>query len=233
MRGVRASSTVKKCHLRLSAALDLAAMGLATRNVCTIASPGKLSYKKPSVWSEEEQSQFLRSAVDDGMHPFWQLALGSGLRRYSILLGLRWADVNWERSTIHVQQEVVTLRGVPIIQEPKTPESRRTVRLTAAVMAELAKHRARWVERKLAASDWAAPILSFLHVQRATGQPFPRQTGVRRIVTRAEVRTSRFTACGTRTRSRCSSRVRRSRWSQTARTQGHIDHAQRVCSRAS
>lgn len=187
MRVERASSTVKKCHLRLSAALNLAVRwGLAMRNVCAVASPGKLVYKKPTVWSEDEQAAFLTGAADDGLHPFWQLALGSGLRRGE-LLGLRWRDVNWERSTIHVQQEVVALKGVPIIQEPKTAESRRTVRLTASVVAELAKHRTRWVERKLAAGEWANHDLVFCTASGSPINPSHVRRSFDRIVLRADV----------------------------------------------
>ncbi len=187
LRARRASITVKHCHLRLSSALNLAVRwGLATRNVCTVASPGKVTYKKPSVWSEAEQGAFLARATDDGMHPFWHLALGSGLRRGE-LLGLRWRDVNWERSSIHVQQEVVALKGVPIIQEPKTPESRRTVRLTAAVMAELARHRTRWAERKLAAAEWANHDLVFCTASGSPINPSHVRRSYDRIVLRAGV----------------------------------------------
>lgn len=183
----RASITVKHCHLRLSAALNLAVRwGLATRNICTIASPGKVTYKKPSVWTDSEQRKFLAEAADDGLHPFWQLALGSGLRRGE-LLGLRWKDVNWERSTIHVQQEVVAYKGVPIIQEPKTPESRRTVRLTAAVMAELMNYRARWVERRLAASEWTDLDLVFCTASGRAINPSHVRRSFDRIILRAGV----------------------------------------------
>lgn len=111
-----ASSTIKKCHLRLSAALNLAVRwGLATRNVCQVAKPGKVIYKKPRVWTVEQGKAFLSVAAKDGLHPLWLLALETGMRRGE-LLGLRWSDVTWDRSTVHVQQEVVALNGVPVIQ---------------------------------------------------------------------------------------------------------------------
>lgn len=182
-----ASSTVKKCHLRLSAALDLAVRwGMATRNVCHVARPGKVTYKKPRVWTVEEGKAFLQSALLDSMHPFWSLALESGLRRGE-LLGLQWSDINWERSSIHVQQEVVALRGVPLIQEPKTPESRRTVRLAAHVMDELKLHKARWAERKLRASEWAGHDLIFCTASGKPINPAHVRRSFDRIVQRADV----------------------------------------------
>ncbi len=95
--------------------------------------------------------------------------------------------MNWDRSSIHVQQEVVALRGVPIIQEPKTRESRRTVRLTASVMAELAKYRTRWVARKLAAEEWADHDLVFCTASGRPVNPSHVRRSFDRIVTRASV----------------------------------------------
>lgn len=182
-----ASSTIKKCHLRLSAALDLAVRwGLATRNVCQIAKPGKVTYKKPRVWTVEDGTAFLAVASQDGMHPFWSLALESGMRRGE-LLGLRWSDVNWERSTIHVQQEVIALNGVPIIQEPKTPESRRTIRLSEQVMTELKRQKAQWAERKLGALEWADHDLVFCTASGKPINPAHVRRSFDRIVQRAGV----------------------------------------------
>ena len=120
------------------------------------------------------------------MHPFWSLALESGLRRGE-LLGLRWRDVNWERGTVHLQQEVVALRGVPVIQEPKTPESRRTVRLPAQVMAELKRHKAGWAERKLQAAEWADHDLVFCTASGKPTNPAHARRSFDRIVARAGV----------------------------------------------
>ncbi|HEV2124154.1 MAG TPA: site-specific integrase [Chloroflexota bacterium] len=182
-----ASSTVKKCHLRLSAALNLAVRwGLSTRNVCQSAKPGKVTYKKPKVWSIEDGEAFLEVANRDGMHPFWMLALESGMRRGE-LLGLRWSDVNWDRSAVHVQQEVVALRGVPIIQEPKTPESRRTVRLAGHVMAELRRHKVQWAERKLQATEWTDHDLVFCTATSRPINPAHVRRSFDRIVARAGV----------------------------------------------
>ena len=95
--------------------------------------------------------------------------------------------MNWDRGTIHLLQDVIALRGVPVIQEPKTPESRRTVKLPASVMANLQRHKAAWAERRLRAPEWADHDLVFC---TATGRPINPAHARRsfdRIVARAGV----------------------------------------------
>jgi len=163
-----APTSIKKISLRLAAALDLAVKwGLASHNVARSASVGRVTVAAPKIWEPEQGTLFLEHASTDGLTPFWSLALESGMRRGE-LLGLRWRDVNWARGTVHVTQEVVSLRGVPIVQAPKTPDARRTVKLSATMMSKLKQHRLRWQERQAAALEWCEPDLVFC---TATGKP--------------------------------------------------------------
>ena len=50
------------------------------------------------------------------------------------ILGLRWQDVDWERSILHVRQAVVTLNGAPVIQPPKSRSACRPVPVLPSVM---------------------------------------------------------------------------------------------------
>lgn len=153
------SSHIKKCHMRLSAALRLAKRwGLVAENICDVAKTPKLRYKRPEVWTQSEVAAFLDIAEHDAMHPYWLLAVETGART-SELLGASWRDVDFERGTIRFGEQVVRLlNGTPIVkQDAKTEAGRRTIRLTPNTLAELRAHRTRWLERKLAATEWENP----------------------------------------------------------------------------
>lgn len=199
------SSHIKKCHMRLSAALRLAARwGIVASNVCDVAKPPKLTYKQSQVWTPEDVQAFLVIAERDGMHPYWLLAVETG-GRTSELLGMSWQDVNFKRGTVHLGRQVIRLlKGTPIVnQAPKTEAGARTIRLTKYTLNELRAYRTRWLERKLAAAEWENPDeLIFCTASgrpinaRHVGRSFERlvkKAGVKRI-TPHEMRKTHITA---------------------------------------
>lgn len=149
---------IRGCHLRLSQALDQAVrFGIVPANICQAVTPPKLTAGKPNVWNAAEATRFLEAAQEDWLSPLWHLLLLEGMRRGEAL-GLRWRDLNWERGTAHRSQTVApdkANKGAALIQErTKTAAGARTVRLTAESLVALKDHRTRWLERRLAASDW-------------------------------------------------------------------------------
>lgn len=153
------SSLIRKCHMRLKSALTLAKRwGLVADNVCDVVKTPKVTYRRQKVWTAEETSAFLDVAADDGLHPYWLLAVETGART-SELLGVSWHDVDVERGTIRFGHQVVRLNhGTPFVKESaKTTAGDRTIRLTAYTRDELKAHRKRWLARKLAASEWENP----------------------------------------------------------------------------
>jgi integrase len=96
------SSLIRKCHQRLSSALKLARRwGWIAENPCDVATVPKLTHKDPEVWTPVESARFLAVAADDSMHPYWSLAIETGART-SELLGLGWADLDFERGTLTI-----------------------------------------------------------------------------------------------------------------------------------
>lgn len=167
------STTIKKAHLRLGAALRLAKRwNLVHDNVCDVAKPPKLEYKKPKVWSPDDVAAFLDAAEDDHLYAYWLLLVETGART-SELLGLTWKDVNFDRGTLRLGQQVVRLlKGTPILkQDAKTEAGRRTIRLTAGTVDVLRTYRRSWLERKLASGDpdWNPDDLIFC---TSTGKPY-------------------------------------------------------------
>jgi integrase len=78
-------------------------------------------------------------------HSSWALApltvlITTGLRR-SELCGLRWGDVDFDRSLVLVQRSFHLIGGQPVYSAPKTVRSRRAVALDGATVGLLERHR--------------------------------------------------------------------------------------------
>lgn len=179
---------IRGCHMRLSQAMKRAVrFGLIGANPCDAVKPPKLGRPKASTWGPDEARVFLATAEampvltragdtgrrrPDTLWPLWPLLLREGLRRGEAL-GLRWRDVNLDRGTAHIVQTVApdkSAKGRAIIQErTKTNAGARTVRLTAATVAELREHRDRQTfARKAAGEAWQDHDLI---ITTATGGP--------------------------------------------------------------
>lgn len=200
------STTIKKCDLRLSAALNLAIRwNLIHTNVCDSVKPPKLDYKKGVVWTPDEVAAFLAEAEDDPLYPYWLLLVETGART-SELLGVMWSDVDFERGTLRLGAQVVRLlKGTPFLKQGgKTEAGRRTIRLTGETIDELKTYRRGWLERKLAAGPgWnpanavfcspAGNLLNATNVRRAFDR-IVRDAGVTPITPRSVRKTHITTA---------------------------------------
>jgi len=145
------AAVVGKCHLRLSQALGQAVRWqMVSRNVCDAVDPPRVAHKQVATWTAAEVRRFLAVATQDGYHPYWLLAVATGMRRGE-LLGLRWQDVDIARSRVHVRQSVtVGKKGAPIFQEPKTPKARRVIPIPGEVATALHTHRVHQNKTRLA-----------------------------------------------------------------------------------
>lgn len=155
----KSSSLIKKCHMRLNSALKAAVRwNLVAENICDVIKPPKLTYKQPTIWTPEETVAFLDAAESDPLAIYWRLAVETGART-SELLGITWDDVDLDRGTLRLGYQVVRLlRGTPFVkQDPKTEAGRRTIRLTADMIADLRAYQVMWNARKLAAHEWDNP----------------------------------------------------------------------------
>lgn len=166
-------SLIRKCHQRLSAALRMAVRWqLVSRNVADDVTPPKMTTKPPKVWTPGEAARFLATAraEADPLAPYWTLMLDTGART-SEVLGVTWSDVDLDAGTVRLGAQVVRLiGGTPTVKTGgKTESAARRVRVTAGTVALLREHRQAWLERKLAAPDWADEI-GLVFVSR-TGRP--------------------------------------------------------------
>lgn len=89
--------------------------------------------------------------------PAGPIAILTGLRQGE-LFGLRWQDVDLINGVLTVRNALQRIDGVPVLVEPKTARSRRTIALPNGAVLALKEQRRRQAEERLAAgsrwNDW-------------------------------------------------------------------------------
>jgi integrase len=104
--------------------------------------------------SAPEARKLLTTARGERLEALYVLAIHTGMRRGE-LLGLKWADVDLNSSTVRVRRSLTrTDNGRRLaLGDTKNKKSRRTVRLTPRAAEALKRHRARQAEEKLKVGD--------------------------------------------------------------------------------
>jgi integrase len=119
--------TVQAVHMTVRKALgDAARWGLVVRNVAELASPPRPRRAEMQTWTAAELRAFLEHVQDERLHALWMLAASSGMRRGE-LLGLRWVDVDLDRSRVAVRQTLVIAGREVVFSQPKTNRGRRSI----------------------------------------------------------------------------------------------------------
>ncbi|MAG35801.1 MAG: site-specific integrase [Dehalococcoidia bacterium] len=136
-----APRTVKHLHTCLRAALSRAVeLDLVPRNVCQQVKPPTVHRAEWHALDAAAARHFLTTAEGTSYEALWWLFITSGARRGE-LLGLRWADLDWDRRLITIQQTVVqTSGGAQMKPAPKTPSSQRSITLPPIVVGHLWQH---------------------------------------------------------------------------------------------
>jgi integrase len=169
-------ATVLRVHRVLSRALRVASQrGKVARNVATLVDPP--TAKRPATalpLSADEARRVMAAALNHRNAARWTVALAVGLRQ-SEALGLRWADVDLEQSTLSVRRGLHRVGGQGLIyEEPKAERSRRTLALPAQLVESLRAHRAAQLEERVAAGSlWEYHDLVFA---QANGRPIERKS---------------------------------------------------------
>ncbi len=131
------AKTVLELHVVIRGALtDAHRKGVVSRNVGVLAAAPKLRNIppiEPRAWTEDQLRTFLRAAADHRFYPAFRLATTTGMRR-SELLGLKWSDVDWQRSTVSINRGLVAIGYEVRETRGKTRSSRRLVELDPTTM---------------------------------------------------------------------------------------------------
>lgn len=136
--------------------------GYVMRNVAAIAPGVKLAAGEGRTMTPAQARIFLASIAGHPLEPAFLVALSAGVR-VGELLALGWdlVDVDGPTPRITIRRGLKRLKGQGlIIDDVKTPRSRRTVHLPPATAAALRIHRARQREQRLALGpDWPSSPL--------------------------------------------------------------------------
>lgn len=150
----------------LSRVLEVAvSRGYLARNVARLVDPPRLVRDEPDALTLDQARAIVAAVKGDRLEALWVLALSTGLRQAE-LLGLRWQDITGD--TLRVAYSLTRVDGEYLLDEPKTPKSRRTVRLPEFAVRSLQGHRIRQMEERIAAG---VPTIDGLVFVSPEGRP--------------------------------------------------------------
>lgn len=147
-------------HALLHKALgDAHRWGLVPNNPAALVDMPQQERRELQLWTPGQVGTFLR-AVQTGQGgqygPLLGFLLASGCR-IGEALGLRWADVDFDSTTVRIERQVTEVRGQPIEQAPKTESGVRSIAIPAWGMDLLRRQKAqvnRWRLRSGRAHGW-------------------------------------------------------------------------------
>lgn len=145
--------TVRYVHSILRSALEQAVKwGLLLHNPADRTERPKLRRKTQLAVLDQAQARlFLEHARGTRWGVLFEVALATGMR-IEETLGLPWRCVDWERSTILVEQVLVRRRSGPWhLGPPKTEKGRRSIIVPEQAMQSLRAHRKAQIEERLKA----------------------------------------------------------------------------------
>lgn len=141
-----APATVHKQHVVLHKALKAAvADGLIPRNAAAGLKLPRITREEIDPLTEEESRRLLEAVRGERLEALYVLALNTGMRQGE-LLALKWEDVDLEGGRLRVRRTLTHAEKAFVLGEPKTKNSRRTIRLTKGTISALQAHLSRQLE---------------------------------------------------------------------------------------
>lgn len=117
------------CRTTLSSALTSAQREeYVMRNVARLVKLPTYESEEIVPWTKEEIRLFLRAARKDALFAAFLLLTLYGLRRGEVL-GLRWQDIDFKQSSVHVRQQILRIDGALQVGPVKTKAGRRDLPL--------------------------------------------------------------------------------------------------------
>jgi integrase len=172
-RGTLSPASLHQIVAVLRAALNTAVKRrlIAVNPVTQVELPA-VPHKEAAYLEPAEAIKLLEATADDRDGVAFRVALLGGLRPGE-LVALRWEDVDWDASQLHVRKQFVHLDGRWELTDLKTGRTRH-VSLDPATLTALRAHRRRQAEERLAAST-AYRDGDYVFA-RADGSPANRKT---------------------------------------------------------
>ncbi len=139
-------ATVHKQHVVLHKALKAAvADGLIPRNAAAGLKLPRITREEIDPLTEDQARLLLETVSGNRLEALYVLALHTGMRQGE-LLALKWDDVDLERGVLRVRRTLTHADKAFVLGEPKTKNSRRTIRLTSAAVDALRAHLSRQLQ---------------------------------------------------------------------------------------
>jgi integrase len=150
------STYVNHIHGVLNSALESAVnLEILIRNPAVRVKAPPKKPKKFEPLSEEQAQELVRVVRGHRFETEIVLALTTGAREAE-LLGMRWQDVFWARSSVRINTTLKRLHGEYFMKVPKSDTSSRTIPIGEYAMALLARQKEKQHEAKeLAGEAWA------------------------------------------------------------------------------
>ena len=147
MQGRGLKSSVRYTHAVLRNAFSQAVKWqMLNQNPADFVDLPRQSESKVRALTQEEANRFLETAKESRWYCFFSLLLSTGLRP-SEALGLYWTDIDLAKETLTVRRGLRRIKDKWLIDEPKTPNARRTVPLPLSLVSLLSDHMAAQLEQ--------------------------------------------------------------------------------------
>lgn len=101
---------------------------LVEHNPLLAVEPPKVVKTRPDTLTAAEAAKYIEAFRGHQLEPIVVLALSAGLRR-SELAGLTWADIDFDRGSVHITKGLHDRAGELLTEDPKSHTSRRVVAL--------------------------------------------------------------------------------------------------------
>lgn len=153
-----------------SALHEAVRLGMIQQNPVDRVRPPRQSPKEVTAFNLPQARALMEAARGHRLEAMLAVAWQTGMR-LGELLAVTWADVDFEDRTLRIRQNLVDVDGELVFQEPKTEKGKRTLPMSAALLADLRAHRKRQLEERLrAGSSWEDNDLIFC---KQSGKPLP------------------------------------------------------------
>lgn len=190
-------TSVRYVHRVINKALaDALRKGVVSRNVAGLADQPKResigTKSKIQVWDAPDLRRFLEATKDHRHHTLMLVAAKTGMRRGEVM-GLRWNDVDFEKSTLSVRRAVVVVGWKIHVSDVKTPSGRRTIDIDSRTATALQDRKA---AQELAKAEVGEHFdrqgLLFGRADGEPGHPEYITRGFNRLVTTHQLPVIRF-----------------------------------------
>ena len=147
-----APKTVRNIHQMIGSAYNLAIeQKLVNKNPTQGCALPKVEHREMKTLTADQLSAFFQEAKDSGVYELYYLDLATGLRRGE-LLGLKWRDVDFDRSVLKIQRAISRQNGKVVEAPLKTKNAYRALPLSADAISVL-----KMQKRKVGGSEWVFP----------------------------------------------------------------------------